>query len=134
MAATIYAVGFSIYNLDLREYWTLARQGKEIVGVVSGKNAETHNLIKYEYQVGSNTFTGGGYSGDIDKDFSQVGIGEKVKVFYSPDNPSFSSIGNPKSLFYSNLRMSIFLSLMPSLVVLGFKLKTELTKQKAQSH
>ena len=116
----------------LPDTYRLMKTGLTIRGEVTNKQAANHQTVNYSFVVDGKTYTWGGHAGDIGKEFSQISIGQQVPVTYEPDNPTNSCLGDPDVIFYPDLRLSIFASLFPTvmLIFLAFKYIPELKNAK----
>lgn len=113
--ATILALVFCIRTFKLTELNRLMVEGVKTTGVIIEKNRENHQRIRYNFSVNSIKYTWGGFAGDLGKGFDQISVGETVLVTYEKENPQNSVLGNPENTFYPNLRLSIFISLFPTI-------------------
>jgi hypothetical protein len=118
--ATIGFAGFAAANLKLPSLFRLLTGGVETGGVITDKIRENHQRIRYSFTVDGHTYTWGGFSGDIEKTFDQVNVGDPVSITYEKDNPTNSCLGDPRNTFYPNLRMAIFMSLIPTIAIALF--------------
>jgi hypothetical protein len=127
-------VGFlifaSLYNLlgirNLSRYERLSEYGKQAkIATVLAKEPQNHQFIKYQYQVGSDSFQGVGRTGNVNPSFDRLKIGDSVIVFYDPDTPNNSILGDPQiwfkqeqnSVYYGSLIVATFVSLILFLVL-----------------
>ena len=76
-----------------------------------------HQRIRYSFQFQGQTYYWGGFAEDINKKFEQIALGEEISITYEQDNPNNSCMGNPRKTFYPNLRLSIFISLLPTIAI-----------------
>jgi hypothetical protein len=110
--------------LDWSEYHHLARNAIKTVGHVTSKEPENHNFVRYSFRTDHRSFSGLGSAGGENPEFEQLEIGTQVNVYYDPQNPSLSFLGNPKQQAESATRGVIFTSLVGSLLsMVGMYLK-----------
>jgi hypothetical protein len=114
---TLLAFGISVTNLKMLELYRLMTNGVGTTGSVTEKIRENHQRIRYSFQVDGKTYAWGGFSGDIGKQFDQISLGDQVPITYETGNPENSSLGDPRTTFYPNLRLTIFISLFPTIAI-----------------
>ncbi len=89
-----YGVGYRILHSDQLE--RLMKHGVGIYGTVTSKEPENHATVIYEYSVSGTNYSGRGRASDGNPKFEDIAIGERVIVFYDPDNPNESVMGYPQ--------------------------------------
>jgi hypothetical protein len=92
-AALAVAIGLSL--TDWLGYRQLSK-GVETRGIVTAKEPNNHEIIRYSYTVGEQTYKGLGHGGDGNPSFDDLKIGDKVSVFYDPAKPEHSAMGFPQ--------------------------------------
>jgi len=95
-ALTIAFGAIGMVTLNWPEALALATHGIEVQGTVVSKDHENHNFIQYTYVVGEATYSGLGSAGRGNPTFEQLKIGDRVKLYYDPDSPKESILGNAK--------------------------------------
>ena len=65
----------------------LVEEGVGVYGIVTAKEPNDHQGVKYYYQVNGKNYQGNGSAGRGNADFNQIQIGQKVIVYYDFDNP-----------------------------------------------
>ena len=108
---------------DLPKYYRLNKYGVEVQGTVILKEPEQHQRIEVQYEVNNNKLKAGGGAGDFDKDFSSVKLQEKVPVYYNPEYPEESCLGNPSKHLDSSLIEICVISFIPFLLFISYILK-----------
>ena len=101
--------------LNWSEYHHLALVGVKTVGQVNSKEESNHNAIRYSFKVNGLFYHGIGSAGGENPTFIQLQPGSEVIVYYDPDNPDLSSLGNPKEHAASRTNGVIFTSFFGSL-------------------
>ena len=93
---------FSVAHQQWRSYERLAHVGVHTEGRVTATEPANHNEVRYEFLVGSNTFSGGSSAsfGGLPPLY-QIRVGDKIPVTYLPANPSVSVPGDPSELYGS---------------------------------
>ena len=110
--------------LNWFEYRHLAQVGIKAVGRVTAKEPENHNFVRYTFQVNGKSYDGIGSAGGENPEFEELRIGTNVNIYYDPENPDFSFLGNPHKQAASATAGVIFTSLIGSLLsMLGLYVK-----------
>jgi Protein of unknown function (DUF3592) len=81
---------------DRSKYQTLS-QGVGVYGTVASKDAANHQIVRYTFQVGAQSYDGVGHGGHGNPSFDNLNVGDRVVVFYDPNNPTLSCMGYPQS-------------------------------------
>lgn len=107
--------------------------GIAVYGTVTAREPENHQIIRYSYSVGQQTYSGTGHGGRGNPSFGELSIGDRVVVFYDPANPSLSCMGYPQAHQRAELWGIIFLVILLPLSPLGITiiLIVALSKSKA---
>jgi hypothetical protein len=79
--------------------------------------------VVYLYDLDGQTYTGIGHSGDIYANFDELRLDQKVEVFYDLGDEASSCLGDPAKHLDSLLRGTAFISTIPTLVIVGLKLR-----------
>jgi hypothetical protein len=110
--------------------------GVGVYGKVTAKEPENHQIIRYSYNVGQQTYSGVGHGGRGNPSFGELKIGDSVVVFYDPANPSVSVMGNPQAHQQVEMGGIIFLVVFMPLFPLTITiiLMVVLSKSKALSN
>jgi len=112
LALTIAFATLGVRALDWQKWHNLTRYGVETKGRVTGKEPDNHNFIRYSYVVGQRTHFGLGSAGNGNPDFDQLNVGDVIRVFYYPDEPEESILGNPESQARSSTNGVLFLGIL----------------------
>jgi hypothetical protein len=64
--------------------------------------------------VDQQVYSGLGSAGGINPGFEQLVIGDKIRVFYNPDDPKESFLGDPKDQLVSTSKGILFLAIVGS--------------------
>jgi hypothetical protein len=127
------AIGLKI--TDWLTYRELSN-GVGVYGKVTAKEPDNHQIIRYSYMVGQQTYSGVGHGGRGNPSFGELNVGDRVIVFYDPASPSISVMGNPQSHQQVEMGGIIFLVVFLPLFPLGITiiLMVVLSKSKARSN
>jgi hypothetical protein len=109
--------------LEVPNYYRLTVRGIAAEGSIIELQPENHGSVLYEYQVDSRSFSGGGHAGDINTNFDELRIGQRVTVFYDAHNAAVSCLGAPQKHLNSLLRGTAFLAAFPTLAIFVFKIR-----------
>ena len=120
LTLTVIFALFGMVVLDWQKYRRLAKYGVAIEGRVIAKEPDNHQFIRYSYSVGQQSYSGLGNAGRGNPAFERLNIGDSVKVFYDPDDPKVSFLGDPKDQSESNTRGVLFFTLLgPLFSIIG---------------
>ncbi|HEY0319835.1 MAG TPA: DUF3592 domain-containing protein [Pyrinomonadaceae bacterium] len=119
LAATIILGLIGAHLLGVYEFYRLTYQGVQAEGVIYELDFKNHNAVLYNYKVGENTYSGGGFAGNIKADIGSLHTGQKVTIFYDPDNPEVSCLGDPDGKFSSSLSGTAFIGAIPTFFILS---------------
>ena len=120
---------FATIKLDIPRYYFLTSRGVQTIGQVTSKDPEEHGTVHYSYVVEGKSYTWGGFSGDIDRDFDEIKAGDPVPCVYDPVKPSSSSLGDPRPQFDSLVRGAIFFTLFPTLFWIFYNIQTAIKRR-----
>ena len=118
LALALTFAGIGSAALDWAKWHGLAERGVEAEGRVIAKEPENHEFVRYSYVVGGETYSGVGSAGRGNPEFEQLNTGDRVKVFYDPDNPNESILGDPQEQASSINRGVLFLAVVGPLLTL----------------
>ena len=122
---------FVTIKLDIPRYYYLTRRGVQTIGQVTSKDPDEHRIVYYSYVVEAKRYTGGGYSGDIGRDFDYIKVGDPVPCVYDPLKPSSSSLGDPRPQLSSLVRGAIFFTLSPTILWICYKVQTAIKRRRS---
>ena len=117
--------------LDIPRYYYLTRRGVQTIGQVTSKDPEEHRTVHYSYVVEGKTYSWGGFSGDIGRDFDEIKVGDLVACVYDPLKPSSSTLGDPCPQLSSLVRGAIFFTLFPTLFWISYKVQTAIKRRRS---
>jgi hypothetical protein len=89
---------------------------KTTTGTITQKFPNNHLGIGCSYQVNGRAFEGKGYSGQINRPFQDIHLGDGVTVFYAEHNPAISTLENPHVLVVRSVGQIVAASLIFSLL------------------
>lgn len=112
-----------IGQINVPKFWSLYKRGIKVDGVVLQKEPENHQSVHFSYLGPNITYTNiYGHAGYGNPGFEDLKIGEKIIVFYDPENPEISVMGYPKG-YLDNEIISIALGciIFPPLIIFAIK-------------
>jgi hypothetical protein len=114
--ASLIAIG--IGSLNWPAYRRMVSVGVLGQGRVVELLPKIHNTVRYDYRVGPRLFDGQMQSWQPNPPLEQLRIGQPLVVYYDPEHPAESVLGNPKPML-QNERVSVALAAVgaPSLIV-----------------
>lgn len=121
-------VGAVLFNLP--KHYRLNKYGIETWGTIISKEKENHQYMRVEYEVDNRKFDSGGHAEDVDKNFDSVQLKEEVIVYYDPRDPQIAVLGNPAKNLKSSISGICFVSIIPILFFLSYRLKKFIWKPK----
>jgi hypothetical protein len=112
----VIAVG--IGSLNWSGYHRLAAVGVSGQASVVELLPKIHNTVRYVYRVGGQVFEGRMQSWQPNPPPEQLGVGQSLVIYYDPQHPAESVLGNPKPML-KNETISVALAAVgvPSFIV-----------------
>jgi hypothetical protein len=96
--AAVFAVSFGLgAGRSAWNFYRLSHDGVLTQGTVIGLEPENHNTVRYTYKVNGQTYA------RADQGFSGFAVDQTVPVYYLPQQPDVSSVGDPDSLLTNEL-------------------------------
>jgi hypothetical protein len=121
--AAVITIG--IGSLNWLSYLRLAMRG--VLGQATAIELlpQIHNTVRYEYHVGERAFQGQMRSWPPNPPLEQLGVGQSLVIYYDPEHPEESVLGDPKPIF-KNETISIALTAVgfPTLLVVVWAWRT----------
>jgi hypothetical protein len=131
LSAVGYGIGFYVFDPGHLDH--MAKNGEGVWGRVTSKEPENHATVRYSYVVNDKEYVGAGHAGDENPEFDKIQIGDRVVVYYDPDNPAESILGNPwDDLGAQNtgiLFLTIVFPIIPMLLILGIYFGIRIAKK-----
>jgi len=113
------AIAIGLGGLNLSPYRRLATHGVRSEGRIIELLPEFHSTARYGYLVAGKSFEGRKQSWEPNPPLEEMRVGQTVIVYYDPEFPERSVLGDPKSIL-QNETMSIILAALigPTFIVL----------------
>ncbi len=127
----ILAVGIAIGIGSVN--WTFLRRiadrGVRGEATVIGLFPKSHNTLRYEYHVAGSSFQGQTQSRAPNRPLEQLAIGQPVVIYYDPEKPEDSVLGDPKPIL-QNETISVLLAatIVPTFIVVVWTRRTSRKK------
>jgi hypothetical protein len=125
---------FGIGGLNLPRFYRLTKHG--VLGQASAVRLapENHCTVYYQYQVGGRTYHSQGQSWMPNPPLGDIAVGQKLVIYYDPENPSVAVLGNPKSMLKNEV-ISVGLATIafPTFIVLAIARRKSSTRLKTSS-
>jgi hypothetical protein len=118
--AVVFLVGIGSFNLSL--FHGLMENGVRQQAIATKLTPEFHNTVCYEYQVNGTKFEGRDQSWNPNPPLTTIKVGQSLVIYYDPQNPSRSVLGNPGPMLTNELiAVGMITLVIPTIVV--FRLK-----------
>ncbi len=111
----LFILGISIFSFWFNnaerwpDYKKLAAHGKATAGWVTAKGLNQSRKINYSFAADGRIYSGVGRAGFDTPDFKNLNKGDEVLIFYLPEKPETSVLGDPKSHLRQQNRLLAFL-------------------------
>lgn len=120
-------MGAFLLNSDWPKYRRLMDHGAGTDGRVTDKGLGGGREVHYAFMVGGRPYSGSGRAGYGNPEYEQLSVDDEVVVFYLPQNPDVSCLGDPKEHLRDQNRV-ISLALLAFVPVLLLALARELRR------
>lgn len=91
-------VALTLGQSNWMRYRRLAQQGIRVQATVLQLLPETHQIVRYEYEVAGRTLQGEAHVGAPNPPFDQIVVSQKLIAYYDPGSPLNSVISDPAVL------------------------------------
>ena len=110
--------------LELPPYRRMDARGVPGTATVVELTPRFHNTLRYEYHVAERTFQGQMQSWIPNPPLERLRVGQSVVVYYDPENPSDSVLGDPKPMLENETISVAAVAIgFPSFIVLVWAMK-----------
>src|ERR1700722_15935104 len=105
-------------SMNWRFYHEIALRGVSTSGVVLELLPKIHDTIRYQYKVGEREFTGRRSPWLPNPSVAELKVGQAVVVYYVPQTPEHSVVGDPKPMLANETLTIVAAALtLPILIV-----------------
>ncbi len=91
------------------DYKKIAQHGKATTGWVTAKGLNKSRKINYSFAADGRIYSGVGRAGFGTPEFKDLNKGDEVLIFYLPEKPEISVLGDPKSHLRQQNRLLAFM-------------------------
>ncbi len=95
VAAGALAAAVLLYRSDWPLYRRLRENGVHADGWVTLKGLGAPDAVSFSFEAGGKTYGGTGKAGYGNRQFNELQPGDRVLVFYLPQDPSVNCLGDP---------------------------------------
>ena len=121
--AVVAAIG--IGSLNWPAYRRLAVQGVSGEATVVELLPKIHNTVRYEYHFAGRTFQGQMQSWQPNPPSEQLSVGQPVIIYYDPQHPEESVLGDPKPMLKNEMVFIALAALIfPTFIVVVWAWRT----------
>ena len=112
-------LGLQVFSVKL--FYRLKREGVRTTGIVTRLQAANHQSVYYSFEVSGRSYSSIGRAGFGNPEFCCLAVGQNVMVYYLPDEPFTSCLGNPQ-LLLDNEIMPVLLAgiTFPIVAIVGY--------------
>jgi len=96
------------------DYLRLVRRGVASQGTITAVVPEMHGTVRYEYEVNGRAEQGQTQPHPPNPSVTSLKIGDSVRVYYDPANPTISTLGEPGALLRNETVSLLALALLLS--------------------
>ena len=121
---------FAYRHRDWGRYERLRRAGVFTTGRVTGKSDAKLRQVYYAFDTARKMFTDIGTGGYGNPEFERLETGDPVLVYYLPDDPDVSCLGDPSDRVRDQHNTLVWV-LLPGLALAGWALSRELRRHAA---
>ena len=123
---TLCVVSLMLGTLNWKRYLNLSRRGVATEGHVIAKEPDNHLSVRYSYRANGDTLVG---VQSVGRSIDSLKVGDPVKIYYLPSDPSISCFCDPSKKFTSET-FAILLAALTTSVVVGLLLSRKLAATK----
>jgi hypothetical protein len=95
--------GGLLFQFNGSRYWMLLRRGVQTEGTVIEILPQMHETVRYQYSAHGKVFQGREQSAPPNPPLKELSIGQKVIVYYDPNQTETSTLGSPKKLLFNEI-------------------------------
>lgn len=118
-------IAIGIGSLNWPSYHHLAKRGVSGRATVIELLPKIHNTLRYEYHVAGQTFQGQMQSWLPNPPLEQLGIGQSLVIYYDPEHPEKSVLGDPKPMLVNEtISVALAAILFPTFFVVVWAWRT----------
>jgi|SRR5215472_842530 len=120
VGACITAIGLGRFNMP--SLYPLARRGVKTVGAVTGFEPNNHRTVHYAFEANGKMFSGS-QEGGVGSEATTTSA--KHAVFYLPENPNTSCIGDPVPMLWNEvISISLVMFILVPVALVGVRMRS----------
>jgi hypothetical protein len=96
-------LGFGLGSFNIPKLYPLVHRGLETTGTITDFEPNSHRTVHYSFDVNGKTFSGSQQGGVEGEETSVSSISTRRAVFYLPDDPNVSCIGDPAPMLKNEI-------------------------------
>jgi hypothetical protein len=96
-------LGFGLASFNIPRLYSLVRNGLETTGTITDFEPNNHRTVDYSFDVKGKTYSGSQQGGVEGEETSVSSISSRRAVFYLPDDPNVSCIGDPAPMLKNEI-------------------------------
>jgi hypothetical protein len=105
-----------------RRYYSLSTHGMVGEARITGKEPQNHRAVAYAFEVDGQSFDGFGRAGFGNPEFDALGVGDRALVYYLPDHPETSCLGDAHFLLRNESTfLFLVITLFPTFILLAWR-------------
>jgi len=101
VGASLLGLGLGSFNIP--SLYRLMRRGIETTGTITDFEPNNHRTVHYSIDVNGKSYSGSQQGGAEGEETSVSSISTRRAVFYLPDDPNVSCIGNPAPMLKNEI-------------------------------
>lgn len=118
--ATLVLVGVALgVGGPARRYAAIAADGGSTIGAVTAKESTDHQLIRYEFAVGSNQYQGSDVGAAEMPRFETIAVGDPILVSFARSDPTVSMLGSPRDRLSAEIYVDAAASVALATTIVG---------------
>jgi hypothetical protein len=117
-------IATALGSIDLRRYRRMTTHGIEGKAIVTELLPENHQTLRYEYHAGDRTFHGQMQSWSPNPPLARLKVGQPVVIYYDPEKPEDSVLGDPKPILRNELiSIALASTILPAFLLYIVKIR-----------
>jgi hypothetical protein len=110
----------AIGSMDLPFFYRIRANGVRQQAIATKLTPEFHYTVYYRYQVDGANFEGRDHPWPPNPPLNEIKVGQSLVVYYDPQNPSRSVLGNPEPMLTNELAfVGVVALVFPTAIVFG---------------
>ena len=112
-------LGLQVFSVKL--FYRLKWEGVRTTGTVTRLQAANHQSVYYSFEASGRSYSSIGRAGFGNPEFCRLIVGQNVTVYYLPDDPFTSCLGNPQLLLENEIMPVLLAGItFPIVAIVGY--------------